>query len=52
MAEEQQIGAVRLTARRRGVSPPVARRIWIGEQASLAEMHTPYRTGQCRALRA
>jgi len=39
MDDEQQAGAVELDARRRGVSPPVTRRIWIGEQASLAELH-------------
>jgi hypothetical protein len=39
MDDEQQAGAVELDARLRGVSPPVTRRIWIGEQASLAELH-------------
>ena len=39
MSTEHEVGAVRLSARLRGVSPPVTRRIWIGEQASLAELH-------------
>jgi Plasmid pRiA4b ORF-3-like protein len=39
MAEDQQGGAVQLNARLRGVSPPVARRILIAEQALLAELH-------------
>jgi hypothetical protein len=39
MDDEQQAGAVELDARLRGVSPPVTPRIWIGEQASLAELH-------------
>jgi hypothetical protein len=38
MDDEQQAGAVELDARVRGVSPPVTPRIWIGEQASLAEL--------------
>src|SRR5450631_4739730 len=40
MTTEHEVGAVRLRARLRGVSPPATRRIWIGEQASLAELHT------------
>lgn len=39
MTTEHELGAVRLSARLRSVSPPVTRRIWIGEQASLAELH-------------
>jgi pRiA4b ORF-3-like protein len=39
MADEQQVGAVQLNARLRGVSPAVTRRIHIAEQASLGELH-------------
>jgi hypothetical protein len=39
MTTEHEVGAVRLSARLRGVSPLVTRRIWIREQASLAELH-------------
>lgn len=39
MSTEHEVGAVRLSARLGGVSPLVTRRIWIGEQASLAELH-------------
>jgi hypothetical protein len=39
MDDEQQAGAVELDARLRGVPPSVTRRIWIGEQASLAGLH-------------
>jgi hypothetical protein len=39
MAHEQQVGAVQLNARLRGVSPPVTRRIHIAEQLSLGELH-------------
>jgi Plasmid pRiA4b ORF-3-like protein len=39
MDNEHQVGAVRLNARLRGVSPPVTRGILIAEQASLGELH-------------
>jgi hypothetical protein len=39
VANEQQVGAVRLNARLRGVSALVTRRIHIAEQASLGELH-------------
>jgi hypothetical protein len=35
----QKVGAVQLSARLRGVSPPVTRRLLIIEQASLAQLH-------------
>ena len=34
-----EIGAIQLTARLRGVSPPVTRRLRIAEQATLAQLH-------------
>ncbi len=39
MEAEQKVGAVQLSARLRGVSPPMTRRLRIAEQTSLAEMH-------------
>jgi hypothetical protein len=39
METEQSVGAVQLSARLRGVSPPVTRRLLITEQASLAQLH-------------
>jgi Plasmid pRiA4b ORF-3-like protein len=39
MEAEQKVGAVRLSARLRGVSPAVIRRLLITEQSSLAELH-------------
>jgi hypothetical protein len=39
MEAEQKVGAVQLSARLRGVSPPVTRRLLITEQSSLAELH-------------
>src|SRR5271156_906230 len=39
MDAEQQVGAVQLSARLRGVSPPVTRRLRVAEQTSLAELH-------------
>jgi hypothetical protein len=39
VAADQQVGAVQLNARLRGVSPPVTRRIHIVEQAWLGELH-------------
>ena len=36
---DQKVGAVQLSARLRGVSPPVIRRLLITEQSSLAELH-------------
>jgi hypothetical protein len=39
MAEEQQVGAVQLSAQLHGVSLPVTRRLRIAEQVSLAELH-------------
>jgi hypothetical protein len=39
MEAEQKVGAVQLSARLRGVSPPVIRRVLITEQSSLAELH-------------
>src|SRR6266851_9901843 len=37
--DAQKVGAVQLSARLRGVSPPVTRRLVITEQASLAQLH-------------
>jgi Plasmid pRiA4b ORF-3-like protein len=39
MEAERKVGAVQLSARLRGVSPPVTRRLVITEQSSLAELH-------------
>jgi hypothetical protein len=39
MEGEQKVGAVQLSARLRGVSPPVTRRLRVAEQTSLAELH-------------
>jgi hypothetical protein len=39
MEAERKVGAVQLSARLRGVSPPVTRRLLITEQASLAQLH-------------
>ena len=39
MEAEQQVGAVQLSSRLRGVSPPVLRRLRVAEQTSLAELH-------------
>src|ERR1017187_4911880 len=39
MGAEQTVGAVQLSARLGGVSPPVTRRLLITEQASLAQFH-------------
>ncbi len=39
MGAEQTVGAVQLSARLCGVSPPVTRRLLISEQASLAQFH-------------
>lgn len=39
MEAEQKVGALQLSARLRGVSPPVMRRLRIAEQSSLAELH-------------
>src|SRR5580704_16168072 len=39
MVEEDEIGAVQLSVRLRGVSPPVRRRLRISEQATLAQLH-------------
>jgi hypothetical protein len=39
MEVERTVGAVQLSARLRGVSPPVTRRLLIAEQASLADLH-------------
>jgi hypothetical protein len=39
MEAEQKVGAVQLSARLRGVSPPVIRQLLITEQSSLAELH-------------
>jgi hypothetical protein len=39
MDAEQKVGAVQLSARLRGVSPPVTRRLRVAEQTSLAELH-------------
>ncbi|MGO8855193.1 MAG: IS1096 element passenger TnpR family protein [Steroidobacteraceae bacterium] len=39
MGAEQTVGAVQLSARLCGVSPPVTRRLLITEQASLAQFH-------------
>jgi hypothetical protein len=37
--DAQKVGAVQLSGRLRDVSPPVARRLLVSEQASLAELH-------------
>src|ERR1700722_9201687 len=39
MEAEQKVGAVQLSERLHGVSPPVTRRLPIAEQTSLAESH-------------
>jgi hypothetical protein len=39
MNTEQKVGALQLSARLRGVSPPVTRRLMITEQTSLAHLH-------------
>jgi hypothetical protein len=39
MEAEQKVGAVQLSTRLRGVSPPVTRRLRVAEQTSLAELH-------------
>jgi Plasmid pRiA4b ORF-3-like protein len=39
MEAQQTAGAVQLSARLRGVSPPVRRRLRVAEQISLAELH-------------
>jgi hypothetical protein len=39
MAENGEIGALQLSVRLRGVSPPVSRRLLILEQATLADLH-------------
>jgi hypothetical protein len=39
MDAEQRVGAVQLSTRLRGVSPPVTRRLRVAEQTSLAELH-------------
>jgi hypothetical protein len=39
MIHGDEIGAVQLRARLRGVSPPVTRRLRISEQATLAQLH-------------
>jgi hypothetical protein len=39
MEAEQKVGAVQLSARLRGVSPPVTRRLLITEQSCLVELH-------------
>src|ERR1019366_10086150 len=39
MDAQQRVGAVQLSARLRGVSPPVTRRFLVSEQASLAKPH-------------
>jgi hypothetical protein len=40
MDKEDQVGALQLSVRLRGVSPPVTRRLLIGEQALLVELHS------------
>jgi hypothetical protein len=39
MEAEQKVGAVQLSARLRGASPPVTRGLRVAEQTSLAELH-------------
>ena len=39
MDPEQKVGAMQLSARLRGESPPVTRRLRVAEQTSLAELH-------------
>jgi hypothetical protein len=39
MSTGNEVGAVQLTARLRGVSPPVTRRLRVAEQTLLAELH-------------
>jgi hypothetical protein len=39
MDAQQRVGAVQLSARLRGVSPQVSRRLLVSEQASLAKLH-------------
>ena len=40
MADTAEIGAIQLTARLRGISPTVTRRLRIAEQATLAQLHS------------
>ena len=40
MVDSDEIGAVRLSVRLRGISPPVTRRLRIAEQATLAQLHS------------
>jgi hypothetical protein len=44
MEAEQKVVAVQLSARLRGVLPPVIRRLLFTEQSSLAELQRPYRS--------
>lgn len=44
MEAEQKVGAVQLSDRLRGVSPPLTRRLLITEQSSLAELHATLQT--------
>jgi hypothetical protein len=39
MSTGYEVGAVQLSARLRGVSPPVTRRLRVAEQSSLAALH-------------
>jgi hypothetical protein len=39
MDAQQKVGALQLSARLRGVSPQVTRRLLVSEQASLAQLH-------------
>ena len=39
MVHDGEIGAVQLSVRVRGISPPVTRRLRIAEQATLAQLH-------------
>src|SRR5579863_8881039 len=45
METERKVGALQLSARPRGVSPPVTRRLLIIEQSSLAELHATLQIG-------
>jgi hypothetical protein len=53
MEAEQKVGAVQLSARLRGVSPPVIRRLLITEPSSLAELHATLQVsfGTCIVFR-
>ena len=52
MEGEQKVGTVQLSARLRGVSPPVARRLRVAEQTSLAALHAARGRGSSLWMRS